>query len=277
MVLVGNESLNSLVLSDKIGEAEKDGQKAAALKEDVELNRQEAKDNRLDKVRVSSFSFDLPMLGILLTHPYPRHHLPPVDLLTWEYISAGDRSLTPSSGGLILRSTIIHRQAALFGNGRAGGSTAGLVLVGNESLNSLDLCGKIGEAEKDGQKAAALKEDVELNREEAKDNRLDKVRVSSFSFDLPMLGILLTLRIRAIICPRSIFLLFHICQFITAVCGSPEQAKMGSCWSILQILYHLGFACFLQHASAHIKCTCFKFVRKFALFVSRQHNNRGSH
>jgi len=57
------------------------------LKEDVELNRQEAKDNRLDKVRVSSFSFDLPMLGILLTHPYPRHHLPPVDLLTLSHMS----------------------------------------------------------------------------------------------------------------------------------------------------------------------------------------------
>ena len=77
----------------------------APLKEDIELDREETEDNRLNKVRVSSFSFlfDLPMLGILLTHPYPRHHLPPVDLLIWEYTSTGDYSST------------IHHPAVLSG------------------------------------------------------------------------------------------------------------------------------------------------------------------
>ena len=97
--------LNSLVLGGRMGEEVKDGQKAAALKEDIELDREETEDNRLNKVRVSSFSFlfDLPMLGILLTHPYPRHHLPPVDLLIWEYTSSGDYSST------------IHHPAVLSG------------------------------------------------------------------------------------------------------------------------------------------------------------------
>ena len=120
------------------------------------------------------------MLGILLTHPYPRHHLPPVDLLILEYTSTGDYSSTTSSGGLIRRSIIIHRQAALIGSRGAGGSTAGLGLDRERGLKSLLLDSEMGEEEKDGQKAAVLKEDVELDREEAKDDRLNKVR----TFDL---------------------------------------------------------------------------------------------
>ena len=75
-----------------MGEEEKDGPEAAVPKEDVELDCEEIKaaDDGLSKVCVSSLSFDLPMLGILLTHPCPRHHLPPFDLLIWEYTSTGD-------------------------------------------------------------------------------------------------------------------------------------------------------------------------------------------
>ena len=43
--------LKSLLLDSEMGEEEKDGQKAAVLKEDVELDREEAKDDRLNKVR----------------------------------------------------------------------------------------------------------------------------------------------------------------------------------------------------------------------------------
>ena len=65
---------------------------AVVPKEDAELDREEAKakNNCLSKVCMSSLSFDLPMLDILLTHPCPRHHLPPFDLLIWEYTSTSD-------------------------------------------------------------------------------------------------------------------------------------------------------------------------------------------
>ena len=43
--------LKSLFLDSEMGEEEKDGQEAAVLKEDVELDREEAKDDRLNKVR----------------------------------------------------------------------------------------------------------------------------------------------------------------------------------------------------------------------------------
>ena len=76
---------------------------------------------------------------------------------------------------------IIHRQAALFRNGGADGSTADLGLSSNGGLNSLVLGGKTGEEGKDGHdehlKADAMNEDLERDR---------KVRVCSFSIGLPM-------------------------------------------------------------------------------------------